>query len=270
MDQPKRLRGRPKNFTDKPKESRIQSLDRALDVLGFVASRSGLTLTEIADELGQSPATVYRILTTFSARGALETDPVSQEWFIGPESFRIGSAFIRRSGLVERARPAMRTLMVETGETANLGVENDGKVLFLSQVETHENIRAFFPPGAQSPMYASGIGKALLAHAGKNSIDRYIAQSTFAEFTKNTICNQSALRDELLQIKKQGYAFDNEEKSTGMRCVAAPIFNNFGETVAGLSISGPSQRLTLDRIDQIGDLVKQQANMISHSLGHGV
>ncbi len=267
MEQQKRLRGRPKSFIDKSKETRIQSLDRALDVLSCVAKGSGLTLTEIASELGQSPATIYRILTTFAARDALEMDPASQEWFVGPASFRIGSAFLRRAGLVERARPIMRTLMVETGETANLGVENDGQVLFLSQVETHENIRAFFPPGAQSPMHASGIGKALLAHADTKQIERYIDREKLVRFTQNTICDQTALRAELIRIKEQGYAFDNEEKSTGMRCVAAPIFNSFGETVAGISISGPSARLTLERISLVCKTVIDQAKVLSQSLG---
>lgn len=268
MEQTKRQRGRPKSFTDKTGEARIQSLDRALDVLGCIAAGSGLTLTEIADDLGQSPATIYRILTTFAARGALEIDPATQEWYVGPSSFRIGSAFLRRSGMVERARPMMRILMVETGETANLGVENDQQVLFLSQVETHENIRAFFPPGAQSPMHASGIGKALLAHAGADRIERYIKRKKLSRFTENTINDPEALRAELARIKAQGYAFDDEEKSIGMRCVAVPVFNGFGETVAGLSISGPSARLTLDRIGFVSGAVIKQANVLSQSLGY--
>lgn len=267
MADQKRQRGRPKSFTDKSGETRIQSLDRALDVLGCVAAGSGLTLTEIANDLGQSPATIYRILTTFAARGALEMDAATQEWFVGPSSFRIGSAFMRRTGMVERARPIMRALMVKTGETANLGVENTGQVLFLSQVETHENIRAFFPPGAQSPMHASGIGKALLAHAGEAGIERYIRRQDLTRFTENTFSDQDMLRAELLRIKAQGYAFDDEEKSIGMRCVAAPVFNSFGETVAGISISGPSARLTIKRISDVSEVVIGQARILSQSLG---
>jgi len=162
----------------------------------------------------------------------------------------------------------MRALMFETGETANLGVENHGQVLFLSQVESDENIRAFFPPGTQSPMHASGIGKALLAHADTKQIENYIARENLDRFTENTICDQNALRTELIAIKEQGYAFDNEEKSMGMRCVAAPVFNSFGETVAGISISGPSARLTLNRINSICKVVIDQANALSQSMGY--
>jgi len=105
MSSQKRLRGRPKSFYDNSAQNRIQALDRALDVLNCLAEKSGMTLTEIAEKLDQSPATIYRVLATFEARQAVEMDPASQEWFIGPTSFRLGSAFLRRTGVVERARP---------------------------------------------------------------------------------------------------------------------------------------------------------------------
>jgi len=268
MEKIKRKRGRPKSNALKPAETKIQSLDRAIDILEHIARASGLTLSEIAERSGQSPATIYRILMTCSARHLVEMDPVTQEWHTGPESFRIGSAFLKRSGIVERARPAMRALMLETGETANLGVENNRQVLFLSQVETHENIRAFFPPGAQSPMHASGIGKALLAFSDEKTIASYLESGQFEAFTENTINSQEGLQAELSRIRSQGYAFDNEEKSKGMRCVAAPILNAYGEVVAGISVSGPTARLTLERIEGICQSVMKQAEALSFGLGY--
>lgn len=267
MQSTKRLRGRPKSFHDKSKQNRIQALDRALDVLDCLAERSGMTLTEIAEKLHQSPATIYRILSTFAARQVVEMDAASQEWFIGPASFRLGSAFLRRTGLVERARPLMRELMEETGETANLGTEVSAEVMFISQVETHENIRAFFPPGATSPMHASGVGKALLAHAEQSRIEKYVTRKNLEVFTEHTISGQEELRAELVKIKAQGYAFDDEEKNIGMRCVAAPIFNFYGEAVAGISISGPTIRLSLDRIKLVSKMVKKKADILSAKLG---
>ena len=268
MEQKKRLRGRPKAFAEKPEQSRIQALDRALDVLDVVAAGNGLTLSEIASTLEQSPATIYRVLSTLAARGHLEIDPSSQEWHIGAAAFRTGNAFLRRTGLIERARPVMRALMQETGETANIGVESQGQVLFLSQVETHEAIRAFFPPGTLSPMHASGIGKALLAHQSDADITRHLAHTELTRFTPSTICDPNALQEELARIRKQGYSFDNEEKSPGMRCVAAPIFNAYGEAVAGLSVSGPTARLSLRSIQEICQIVRLRARDLSESLGY--
>ncbi len=259
----KRLRGRPKSFHDKGAQNRIQSLDRAINVLDCLTRKPGMSLTEIAESLNQAPATIYRILSTYENRKIVEMDPTSQEWFIGAESFRLGSAFLRRSDVVERARPYMRELMEETGETANLGAEVQGEVMFLSQVETHENIRAFFPPGTKSPMHASGIGKALLAHAEPIKIKSYLEQKVLKSFTANTLSSPTELKSELMKIKRLGYAFDNEEKSTGMRCVAAPIFNFYGEAIAGISISGPSIRLPLERIDQVSKIVMAKAALLS-------
>ncbi len=259
----KRLRGRPKSFYDKGSQNRIQSLERALNVLDCLTEKPGMTLTEIAENLDQSPATIYRVLSTYENRAIVEMDPISQEWFIGIESFRLGSAYLRRSDVVERARPYMRELMEETGETANLGTEVQGYVMFLSQVETHENIRAFFPPGTKSPLHASGIGKALLAHSEPSKVENYLEQTNLESFTDNTLSNPARLRDELSKIRAQGYAFDNEEKSTGMRCIAAPIFNFYGEAIAGISISGPSIRLPLERIGHVSEIVKNKAAILS-------
>jgi len=263
MNVKKRLRGRPKSFYDKGAQNKIQSLDRALNVLDCLATGGGMSLSEIATDLKQSPATIYRILSTYESRQIVAMDPISQEWFIGAESFRLGSAFLRRTGVVERARPVMRALMEETGETANLGTEVSDDVMFLSQVETHENIRAFFPPGAKSPLHASGIGKALLAYAEPGRIEKYLNQKHLESFTPNTLTDHQVLRDELAKIKTQGFAFDNEEKSTGMRCIAAPIFNFYREPVAGISISGPSTRLPLERIDHFSKIVMEKAALLS-------
>ncbi len=267
MPQGKRHRGRPKAFNDTG-SARIRSLERALDVLAYVSETGGQTLSEIAGALDASPATTYRILSTFAARGMLEMDAAGQTWHVGPAAFRIGSAFLRRSSMVERARPLMRALMAETGETANLGVESGGEVLFLSQVETHEAIRAFFPPGTLSPMYASGIGKALLAAMEDGALERYLARTSLIRFTDKTICERAALLDELARIRARGYAFDDEEKSPGMRCVAAPVFNAFGEVVAGISVSGPTARMSRGEIGPISAQVRARAAELSHALGY--
>lgn len=264
-----RTRGRPKGFHDTSQTTRIQSLDRALDVLDHIAAQGGLTLSEIATALDQSPATIYRILTTLALRGMAETDPVSQTWHVGPGAFRVGSAFLRRSSLVERARPVMRILMEQTGETANLGVEKGDEVLFLSQVETHETIRAFFPPGTLSPLHSSGIGKALLSAATPDRVTRLMAQTPTA-FTPNTITDADAMLDNLADARACGFAHDDEERTIGMRCLAAPILDVHGEAVAGISVSGPTHRLTQDRITDTGARVAEAATALSRALGaHG-
>jgi hypothetical protein len=165
MSEPqKRRRGRPRGAAMKPEQTTVQALDRGLTILRTLAASEGLSLTELAAASEQAPATVFRVLATLEAHGFVETDPARQLWFIGAEAFRIGSAFVGRSNLVERGRPVLRDLMVLTGETANLAIADREEVVFVSQVETHEPIRAFFRPGSRSAFHASGIGKAMMAH----------------------------------------------------------------------------------------------------------
>jgi len=245
----------------------IQALDRALDVLDALASGDGMTLSELAGRLGQSVATMHRVLATLERRSLVEMSADRQEWHMGAEAYRLGSAFLRRGNVVERSRPAMWALMQKTGETSNLGVEKDGHVLFVSQVETHETIRAFFPPGSLSPLHASGIGKALLSTFAPERIDRVLGGVRLERFTEKTVCALSQLREQIAVVRERGYAVDDEERTTGMRCVAAPILNVHGEAVAGISVSGPTHRLSHGRLGEIGGLVRDSAAAVSQLLG---
>lgn len=261
-----RPRGRPRAFHDRTEQNTVQALDRALGLLAVVAEGAGLTLTDLAQATGQAPATVYRALITLQGHGMVELDAQAQRWHIGPGAWRIGSTFLRRTQVAERARAPMQALMRATGETANLGIERGDAVLFLSQVETHEAIRAFFPPGTQSPMHVSGIGKALLAWADPARVARIVALG-LPGFTPRSLITEAALTADLAATRARGFAVDDQERTEGMRCIAAPIFNAYGEPVAGLSISGPVFRLSLARAAEIGTEVAAAADGVTRATG---
>jgi IclR family transcriptional regulator, acetate operon repressor len=261
-----RPRGRPRGFHDTTEQNTVQSLDRALGILAAVAAGSGLTLTELAQVTGQAPATVYRALITLQGHGMVELEPEGQLWHVGAGAWRVGSAFLRRTKIAERARAPMQTLMRETGETANLGIERGDQVLFLSQVETHQAIRAFFPPGTVSPMHVSGIGKALLAWAPAAVLARLVGRG-LPGFTPRSLTDAAALTADLAATRGRGFAIDDEERTEGMRCVAAPVFNAYGEAVAGLSVSGPAFRLPPARLAEIGARVRAAADTVTLATG---
>lgn len=265
--QPRRSRGRPRGWDDKTEQNTIKSLDRAMLVFEHLSQSQGKMLTELADDLNQSPATVYRVLVTLETRGLVEFDPEEQVWHIGPQAFVIGAGFLRRTSLVERARPVLRRLMEVTGETANLGREQDGQVLFLSQVETNATIRAFFPPGTLAEMHSSGIGKVLLAQMSEARVARVLADHAMQAFTPNTITDPQTLDRELATIRAQGFAIDAEERNEGMRCIAAPVFDHSQNAVAGLSVSGPTSRVSEAMTDELSHAVMQAARDLSTTLG---
>ena len=267
MPNPPKPRGRPKAFHDKTDQNTVQALDRALGLLTTLAAQPGLTLSELAETSGQAVATVYRALVTLQSHGMVESEDPAQTWHIGPGAFRIGSAFLRRTKVVERARAAMDQLMRDTGETANLGVETGDEVLFLSQVETHQAIRAFFPPGTIAPMHVSGIGKALLAWYPEEKVKGILARKGLERFTTLTHTSESALLRDLARTRDRGFAIDDQERAEGMRCVAAPIFNAHGEPVAGLSVSGPAFRMGLSDAARLGTLVRTAADRVTEATG---
>jgi IclR family acetate operon transcriptional repressor len=260
----KRQRGRPRNAAAPP-EAGVQSLDRAFLLLELVAAGNGLSLTEVAEAASLPPSTCYRILATLQRHGMVEFETGPQLWHVGVECFRIGSAFLRRRKIAERGRDNMQALVDRCGETANLAISDEDSVVFVSQVETHEPIRAFFRPGTRSPIHASGIGKAILAQWRPERVARLVAQG-LARFTPNTLTDGAALAAELEQTRARGWALDDEERNPGMRCVAAAIFNEFGEPVAGISISGPTVRLTPELAQTFGPLVQDAAADVTRSI----
>jgi len=263
----RRARGRPRDWADKSGQNTIKSLDRAIDVLQRLGNAGGATLSALAGDLGQSPATVYRVLVTLERRRLVDFDSAAQTWAIGAGAFLIGARYLRRTALVDRARPVLRDLMETTGETANLGVETDGQILFVSQVETHASIRAFFPPGTLSPMHASGIGKALLAQMDPARVARVLAAHPLAAFTPHTLTDPETLAADLTAVRARGWALDGEERTIGMTCVAAAVFDLHGDPVAGLSVSGPTDRLLVSDPGRLGTAVANAARGLTAALG---
>jgi IclR family acetate operon transcriptional repressor len=156
--------------------------------------------------------------------------------------------------------------MAATGETANLAIADGGQVVFISQVETHEPIRAFFRPGTRGPIHASGIGKALLAYHAPEAVERIVRDQGLPAFTPQTITDPDRLLAELAAIRLRGWAVDDEERTEGMRCIAAPIFIEFREATAGVSISGPMVRMARAGDDR-GARVRAAADRITRAIG---
>lgn len=264
---PKRSRGRPRSATPETQGGTVQALDRGLMLLGALAREGKTTLTELALGIGMPPSSAHRLLITLQKHGYADFDEATQEWMVGVEAFRVGSAFAQRTSLVDAAREVMRRLMDETGETANLAIAADGDVVFMSQVETQHPIRAFFSPGTRGPMHASGIGKVLLADMARRDVERILQKKGLADFTPKTITSPEALFKDLDLTRERGWSFDDEERHLGMRCIAAPVFNGFGEAVAGISVSGPVVRLDDAAIAEVAPKVKRAAAEVTRLIG---
>ncbi|NNC23468.1 IclR family transcriptional regulator [Salinisphaera sp. USBA-960] len=262
-----RGRGRPRSTKGQPEHTRAQTVDRALVVFQAVAAEVAATLTVISSVADLPYSTTHRILETLRGRGLVHFDEDKQTWSIGVEAFRIGQSYARRVNYLELGREAMQALTDEIGETSNIAVRDGAEVVFVSQIQTHAPIRAFFPPGSIGLLRVSGIGKAILAHLDAQTSRELISAHETPAYTDHTITDDNALLAELEAIRARGWGVDDEERHPGMRCIAAPIFNEFGEAVAGISVSGPVQRLTAEAIEVAGPEVKKKADWITEQTG---
>jgi IclR family acetate operon transcriptional repressor len=268
LGEAKKLRGRPRSLklVSEPAGS-VQAIDRGLGVLAIIAASDGLTLTDLAQRAGLAPSTAHRILASLEAHRFVFHDDERGLWLIGVGAFEVGTAFLRNRRLAGIGRIVMHELMERTGETVNLGIEDGGEVVFISQVESHGALRAFFRAGSRAAIHASGVGKALLAEMSEARVREILYKRGPAKFTDSTLVAPADLFQELAVINRRGWAVDDEERNLGMRCVAAAIFNEYGEAIAGVSVSGPTVRITPERALELGPQVKRAADEVTASIG---
>ncbi len=246
----------------------VQSLTRALSLLNTLARHDqGLGLSEAAKETGLAVSTAHRLLSTLQHENFVRFDPERSVWMIGVQTFIVGSAFLRARELTGVARPLMRQLMEKSGETVNLAVEEGGEAIYVAQIECRKTMRAIARPGGRAAMHCSGVGKALLAAMPDEDVERIIALRGLPSATAKTITTPAGLRAELQAIRERGFAIDEEENAIGLRCVAAPIFDEHGKPIAAISLSGPTARIGDDLLLSLGEAVLDAARQITAGLG---
>jgi IclR family acetate operon transcriptional repressor len=250
------------------RSGQVQSLVRALRLLQEVADAGdGVTLTEVANRVGLPVSSAHRLLSTLQQEGFVRFDGERTLWFVGVKAFTVGNAFLRARDLVQVARPYMRGLMEQCDETVNLAVEDSGQIIYLAQIECRQMMRALASPGARVPMHSSAVGKILLALMPTAERKAAIEKLRLERFTANTITAAGKFEKTLCEIRNQGFAFDDEEHAIGLRCVAAPIFNETREVIAGISLSGPAARVTDKRFHELAGLVRRTARVITRDFG---
>jgi IclR family transcriptional regulator, acetate operon repressor len=250
------------------KGGQVQSLSRALSLLEALArSHDGLTLTELAQTVGLAPSTAHRLLTTLQQVRFARFDPLASVWQVGVQAFITGSSFARTRDITMMARPYLRQLMEESGETVNLYVAEDGEAVCMAQVECRQMMRAIARPGGRVKMHCSGAGKAILARLSEREIGKILERHGLARFTDKTLTTPKDLKAALEEVRARGYAIDDEEHEVGLRCVAAPVLDEHGAPLAGISISGPTARIPDHRLALLGALVAETAKAVTAEVG---
>lgn len=248
----------------------VQSLTRGLKLLELISESNGnVALTELAQQAGLPNSTTHRLLTTMQQMGFVRQIGDLGLWTIGSHAFIVGSSFLQSRNLLAMVHPILRQLMEKSGETVNLAVldKHETEAIIIDQVQCNALMRMSAPIGGKLPMHASGAGKAFLATLDEESLTQLFHRRGIHQYTPLTLCSPSQLKENLAQIRTQGFSYDNEEHAVGLRCIASCIFDEHNEACAAISISGPVSRITDDRVVELGALVVKATKALSSSFG---
>jgi IclR family acetate operon transcriptional repressor len=264
----KKRRGRTPGPAPESGVAQVQSLARGLAILERLAgAESGVALTDLAQRVGLSPSTTHRLLGTMEKMGFVLQAGDLGLWSIGVKAFIVGSAFVENRDLIAIAHPFLRRLMEQSGETTNLAILDTSEAVFLDQVQCREMMRMLARLGSRAPLHASGVGKALLAAMSDAEVAEILHKRGLPHLTVNTIDTPEDLRVALRDIRRVGYAYDDEEHALGLRCLAASVHNEHSEPLAAVSIAGPKSRISDDRVAELGAIVARTARDITDAMG---
>jgi len=247
----------------------VPILEKGFGLLELLADYpQGLTMQEIVNRLELPKTTVFRLLNSLCEMGYLGKNDHTLHYFIARRLLRLGLAALSESNIVEQSLPYMRELRDSIRESIMLGVLMEKKVVLLEQLLGSHDFAFMLRPGTKFNVHASAPGKLFLAMLEGNEQKNLQKAVEYNKFNENTICNKEDMLAEISRIQKEGYAIDSQEELSGVHCVAAPIFNEYGTMVATIWTSGPSGRMPTSMFPGIGAELIRATDAISANLGY--
>ncbi|MFI5953988.1 IclR family transcriptional regulator [Cryptosporangium sp. NPDC051539] len=234
------------------------ALDRGLGILQLVARHRRLPVAAIADALGLSRATAYRLVERLRDEGWLISEGHGGPVRLGPAAAQLAAAAIESVNLRDVAIPVLRELVAETGETANLAVPNGTEMVFVAREQPLRTVSVAAHPGSTRPFHNTSLGRAYLMALRPAQLDELRVAADLAVTPE--------LAAKLEEMRERGWSEDRREFDPSSCCCGAPIRDHTGEPVAALSVAGVAERMD-PRIDEVGPRVRDAAARISASLG---
>lgn len=244
-----------------------RNLVRAFALLDQLATTPhGGTLAELAADAGVPEPTTHRLLNVLQELNVVRVGDGGR-WRIGRHCLELGAAYLDSVELRDEAKPVMRKLTEETGETCALGVLDDDRVVYVETVESPHPVRMYTGIGRSNPATTTSLGRAVLAWSPTQVVDR-VLEHGIPHRTDNTVATADALRAELAACRERGYSVDDAENELGIRGVGAPVLDYRNTPVAALAVAGPMQRMTPARLGEVGKTTAAAATELSAQLGH--
>jgi IclR family KDG regulon transcriptional repressor len=250
-----------------PTDYNVRAVERALQILSsFDDQHPERGLSDIAQVVELHKATTHRIVTTLVNYGYLERAADGQKYRLGLQLMDLGFKAIRRMDLRREALPYMTQLAQQLEEACDLSIFDRGEVFYIEYVQGPHALTVAAEVGQRLPPYCTASGKLFLANLPPNELDVILTRPRVS-YTDKTITSTNKLRNQLIEIRKQGYAVDDEEYEIGIRAVSAAIRNQQGSVVASVSIPGPTGRMSVERLPKVVYALMEAARAISRRMG---
>lgn len=245
-----------------------RTTQRTVEILKLVSRRpDGITLDEICGALNMPKTSAYDIVATLAEMDMVHVNKgQKQTYTIGLAAYRIGVNYTNNLDFISIIEPELRVFSKEVGKTVFFGVRSDHEVVYICKFEPENPIITTATVGTKNPMYSTSLGKAILAYTDEETRQQIMDRIHFEPKTERTIRTREALKTELEQVRRQGYALDAREMEDHMECVGAPVFGADGHVLGAISLS--SLYKPAEDYDGLGQLISRKAAEVSKMLGY--
>ncbi|MFB9325750.1 IclR family transcriptional regulator [Paenibacillus aurantiacus] len=238
-------------------KSNVRAVERALDLLLCFTIRSEWAMGELAEQTGLHKSTVHRMLATLEDKGFVARDRLTERYRLGLRVWELSANMPQTDDPGIIGLPEMERLRDTLGETVSLYIRDGGERIRIQAVQSNQAVRRVAPVGARLPLYVGASSKVLIAFESPEKREELLRDSTWPEAV-----DRNQFRRMMSEIRASGYATSFEEREAGAAAVAAPVYNRSGILVAALSVSGPSNRLTLDAMGEYIPAIMEAARRI--------
>lgn len=247
----------------------VQSAERIFQVLEMLADHGEMGLMELSTALGLHKSTVHRLLMSLIYMGYAKQNEKTQKYMLTYKLVNMSGKILDRMDIVEIAKPYLERLSNISGETVHLVRRDGSNILYIHKIEAKVGtIRMVSHVGMIHPMYCSGVGKAIMATLPEKEVKKIWDASVIERKTDKTIVRYEDMLITLEEVRKNGYALDDEENEEGVRCIAASL-RGYGKSVKyAFSVSGPSSRMTKERVEELAVDIKKVQVELSRELGY--
>lgn len=258
-----------KQINETESKNPIQVVDRIFQLIETMSMTGPIGLIELSNMLNLHKSTTHRLLNSLVYMDYVKQDEGTSKYLLTFKLLEVANRSLDHTDIFAIAHRYLKKLSMQTGETIHLVQKEGTEAVYIDKVESSVNsVRMVSKVGSKIPLYCSGVGKAMLAYMTDDEITQIWERSVIHELTPYTITTLEGLMERLKEVRKNGYALDDEENEEGVRCIAACILDYKGRAKHAFSLSAPKSRMEDAKIKELIPYILQLKEELSKEFGY--